>query len=334
MAESTNAELALQRRDIVVVGASWGGVEALRQLVSQLPRDLPAAIFVVLHMNPQARSMLPFLLTRAGPLHACHPRTGDAIRPGVIYVAPPDRHMLLESEGIRLSGAARENRCRPAVDPLFRSAARVFGPRVAGVVLTGAQDDGTAGLLQVKAGGGVAIVQDPTEAFCPDMPRSALARMDVDYCLPVAAIATTLVALATAPRGGEAEAAAGGAPMAEMDVDEQEPSPFTCPDCHGTLWMKDGEVVEFRCRVGHRYSEESMVEAQNDSVERAQWAALRALEEKAELHRRLAARTRNRSRARFEESARDADEQVRMLRTALLGNGTRQAAASSTTSEE
>jgi two-component system chemotaxis response regulator CheB len=221
MDERTNAEPALRRRDVIVVGASWGGVEALRQLASQLPPDLPAAIFVVLHMTPHSPSMLPLLLSRAGPLHACHPRNGEAIRPGVIYVAPPDGHMLLDAERIRLSSAARENRCRPAIDPLFRSAARAFGPRVAGVVSTGAQDDGTAGLLRVKAVGGVAIVQDPAEAFCPDMPRNALARMNVDYCLPIAAIATTIVALATAPRGGEA--AARGSPMAEMELDEEHP---------------------------------------------------------------------------------------------------------------
>jgi len=322
---SSDAKPAHARCDIVVVGASWGGVETLRQLVSALPPDLSASLFVVLHLSPESRSRLPELLTRAGPLRACKPRENEPIRPGVIYVAPPDRHMLLERGTIRLSSAARENRCRPAIDPLFRSAARVYGPRVAGVVLTGAQDDGTAGLLRVKATGGVTIVQDPAEAFCPDMPRSALARVEVDYCLPVAAIATTLVALASAP-AAVAEATVPGARMREMDLEDERPSPFTCPDCHGMTWMKDGEVVEFRCRVGHRYSQESMVEAQTDAVERAQWAALRALEEKAELHRRLAARRRDRSHTRFAESARAAEEQVRTLRAALVGSAARDAA--------
>ena len=324
MDESTNGGAALSRRGIIVVGASWGGVDALRQLAAALPPDLPAALFIVLHMTPESPSMLPHLLARAGPLHACHPRDGEVIRNGVVYVAPPDHHMLLERGTVRLSTSARENRCRPAIDPLFRSAARVYGSRVAGVVLTGAQDDGTAGLLRVKAAGGVAIVQDPAEAFCPDMPRSALARVDVDYCLPIAAIATTLVALAAAPIADE-QAALQGVPMAETSVETETPSPFTCPDCNGTIWMKNGGVVEFRCRVGHRYSEESMVDAQRDAVEHAKWAALRALEEKADLHRRLAARTRARSHShsRFVESARAAEEQVRMLRSILLDTESR-----------
>ena len=187
------------RRDVIVVGASWGGVDALKQLVAALPADLAASLFVVLHLMPESKSLLPQLLTRAGPLPARHPSDEEAIERGVIYVAPPDCHLMLERGKVRLSGGARENRCRPAIDPLFRSAARVYGRRVVGVVLTGAQDDGTAGMLRIKAAGGVTIVQDPAEAFCPDMPRNALARVEIDYCLPIAAIATTIAALATEP---------------------------------------------------------------------------------------------------------------------------------------
>lgn len=313
------------RRDIIVIGASWGGVDALIRIASLLPHDLPASLFIVLHVAADSPSVLPHLLERAGPLPARHPADGDPIRPAEIYVAPPDCHLLLERGVMRLSGAARENRCRPAVDPLFRSAANAYGERVAGVILTGAQDDGTAGMLRIKARGGVTIVQDPTDAFCGDMPRSALAHVEIDYCLPLAAIPDVLVRLATEEvETLQPPSAAEGALMAGDDEFNRTPSQFTCPDCNGTLWMSDGEVVEFRCRVGHRYTLEHMIAAQVDSVERAQWAALRALEEKAELHRRLAARTRSRRvpYARFEETARDAEQQAAVLRELLANTKT------------
>jgi two-component system, chemotaxis family, protein-glutamate methylesterase/glutaminase len=323
MTPATNG--ANVRRDIIVIGASWGGVDALKRLVSTLPPGFPASLFAVIHMPANSTSVLPSLLSRAGPLPAHHARNGQAFRPGEIYLAPPDCHLLLDRNHMRLSGAARENRCRPAIDPLFRSAAEVHSERVVGVVLTGAQDDGTAGLLRIKGSGGIAIVQDPSDAFCADMPRSALAHVDIDYCLPLSAISTTLIALATAPshaRSAEVTATGQGAAMADNDNPDEPPSPFTCPDCHGTLWMNDGELVEFRCRVGHRYSVESMIEAQTDAVERAHWAALRALEEKAHLHRRLAARLRSgTSHIRFEETARDAEQQANVLRNLLVSNG-------------
>ncbi|HEY2386567.1 MAG TPA: chemotaxis protein CheB [Candidatus Binatia bacterium] len=309
------------RRNIVVVGASWGGVDALRQLVSKLPSDLPAAVFVVLHVAPDATSMMPALLSRAGPLPALHPADGEEFRPATIYVAPPDRHLLVETGRVRVSAGPRENRFRPAIDTLFRSAAACYGPRVAGVILTGAQDDGTAGLAYVKAHGGATLVQDPSEAFCPDMPRSALTHVRVDYCLPLNALSSTLVALATAPAAaGSPEHPREGVPMPEQGPEDGfEVSQFTCPDCHGTLWVRDGDVVEFQCRIGHRYSAESMVDSLGDSVERAQWAAVRALEEKAELYHRLALRLRSADgvKAKFENTARDAERQARVLRDLL-----------------
>ncbi|MET0400950.1 MAG: chemotaxis protein CheB, partial [Cystobacter sp.] len=172
-------------RDIIVVGASAGGVEALSRLVSQFPRDLPAAVLVVLHLGTGHRSALPQLLSRAGHLEAVHPQDGAPLEPGRIYVAPNDRHLVVEPGRVRLLHGPRENNHRPAVDPLFRSAALAYGPRVIGVVLTGALDCGTAGLMAVKHRGGLAVVQDPRDAFCPDMPRSAMEFVKVDHSVPL-----------------------------------------------------------------------------------------------------------------------------------------------------
>ena len=169
---------------IMVIGASVGGVEALKTLVSDLPRDIPAALVVVQHIgrNP---SQLPELLARAGSLPAGHAGQGEVVRPGRIYVAPPDHHLLLMDGFTRLTRGPRENWARPAIDPLFRSAADIHGPRVIGVVLTGALNDGTAGLHAVRAAGGIAVVQHPADAACAEMPVSALQHAGADYCVPL-----------------------------------------------------------------------------------------------------------------------------------------------------
>ena len=174
----------MAKKDIVVIGASAGGIEALRELVSELPADLPAALFVVVHIQPYAVSRLPEILSRAGALPATHASNGEPIQPGHIYVAPPDRHLLVRQGRIALSRGPRENHSRPAIDPLFRSAARAYGSRVIGVVLSGALYDGSMGLLVVKTRGGMAIVQDPREAAVDSMPRSALRLVEADAVLP------------------------------------------------------------------------------------------------------------------------------------------------------
>ncbi len=181
--------------DVIVVGASAGGVEALRGLVGSLPIDLPAAVFLVLHIPAQSPSLLPEILSRSGPLRALHPTNGEVIQHGLIYVAPPDHHLLLEDGFVRVVRGPRENRHRPAIDPLFRSAARAYGSRVVGVILTGSLDDGTAGLLAIKRRGGVAIVQDPDDALYSSMPRSALAHVDVDHVLVLSEIGPVLARL-------------------------------------------------------------------------------------------------------------------------------------------
>ncbi|MDQ5852662.1 MAG: chemotaxis protein CheB [Chloroflexota bacterium] len=320
--------------DIIVVGASAGGVEALSTLVRDLPPDLPAAVFVVLHIPAQSTSMLPSILQRAGALPVVQATDGIAIRQGCIYVAPPDHHLLVDRGFVRLVRGPKENRHRPAVDPLFRTAARAYGPRVVGVVLTGALDDGTAGLQAVKTRGGVAIVQDPAEAFFPGMPQSAMENVEVDHCLPLSGIAPLLVRLAREPADEEGaypvpEEMDFEARIAEMDPaalwGEKRPgvpSIFSCPECKGVLYeMHDGELLRFRCQVGHAYSPKSMLVEQSETLEAALWVALNTLEENANLVRRLAKQSRERNHGhvavRFEEKVRDAEQRAAVIREVL-----------------
>ena len=319
--------------DVVVIGASAGGVEAISTVVAQFPRDLRAVVLVVLHVS-RGRSVLPEILTRAGRLPAVHPRDGDLLEYGRIYVAPPDHHLTVESGKARVVHGPTENGCRPAVDPLFRSAARVYGPRVIGVVLTGALDDGTAGLAAVKEAGGLAIVQDPDDAFASSMPRSAAAFVAVDHVAPAGKIGVLIAGLTREeiePRPSHT-----GAHVAAMEPDLGHPplafdesdrpgkvSVFSCPECHGTLWEAEhGGIVRYRCRVGHVYSAESMLAAQTDSVDRALWTALRSMEERAALTHRMAERARARkhnwvARA-FDERAKVADGHAAVIRELLV----------------
>jgi two-component system, chemotaxis family, protein-glutamate methylesterase/glutaminase len=321
--------------NIIVIGASAGGVEAVSTLVRALPADLPAAVFVVLHIPAQSPSMLPAILARAGQLPALQPTDGLAITHGQIYVAPPDHHMLLERGRIRVVRGPRENRHRPAIDPLFRSAARSYGARVTGVILTGMLDDGTAGLLVVKQCGGVAIVQDPHEALYPGMPRSALDHVAVDYCLTLGEIAMRLVELAHAPlpeNGAlavpdeiEQELRVTTMDLAAMTSDDHPgtPSAFSCPECGGVLWeLNDGDLTRFRCRTGHAYSPESMLAGQSDTLEEALWVALKTLEENLSLSRRLERQARERGQVlvaeRFQERAHAVEQRIAVLRQVLI----------------
>src|SRR5688572_28477079 len=199
----------MARKDIVVIGASAGGMEALQKLVSRLPADLPASLFVVWHLSPGLKSILPSVLSKAGALRAVHPEDGDRIEKGCIYVAPNDHHMLLEKGYIRITKGPKENRFRPAIDPLFRSAAYVYGPRTIGVVMTGALDDGTAGLWTIKLRGGTAIVQEPADALIRSMPLNALDNVEVDYKLPAAEIGELLGRLAREPARPAPQVGAG-----------------------------------------------------------------------------------------------------------------------------
>ncbi len=269
--------------DIIVVGASSGGVEALVTLAAGLPADLPAAIFVVLHIGNHS-SVLPEILSKSGPLPAVHPQHGAPIVNGKIYVAPPDRHLLIEPGHMLLSSGPKENRSRPAVNPLFRSAAATYGSRVTGVILTGAFDDGTAGLAEIKRRGGIAIVQDPKTARDPSMPKSAVLHVDVDHIVPLAQIPGLLSTLAGTPRlAGQSEDSL----MREEPL-EKHFSGLTCPECRGPLTEeRQGRIVEYRCRVGHAYGPLALVEEHREALERTLWSTLVALEEAADIAERM-----------------------------------------------
>jgi two-component system, chemotaxis family, protein-glutamate methylesterase/glutaminase len=320
-------------RDVVVVGASAGGVEALTSLVGSLPADLPASLFVVLHLPATSSSALPDILTRHGPLPASHAKDGEPIEQRRIYVAPPDHHLLLRERHVHLARGPRENGHRPAVDPLFRSAAREHATKVVGVVLSGALDDGTAGLLAIKSRGGVAIVQQPEDALYPGMPHNAVEHVQVDHVLPAAEIGEALTRLAAEP----AKEPAGPAPndmRLEVEVEgfsmevleggnPGRPSAFSCPDCNGVLWeIHDGGLVRFRCRVGHAWSPQSLLTQQSEALEAALWVALRSLEERAALAARLAEPARRRGHritaTRFQEQAQEAQQAARLVRRLLL----------------
>ncbi|WP_223764431.1 chemotaxis protein CheB [Corallococcus sp. AS-1-6] len=286
-------------------------MEALTALAKQLPRDLAACVLLVLHVPAQHRGYLPDILSRSGPLPAHHPRDGEEpLEPGRIYVAPNDRHLLVEPGRVRVLKGPRENGHRPAVDPLLRSAASTHGPRVVGVVLTGALDCGTSGLMAVKREGGLAVVQDPRDALCPDMPRSALEYVAVDHCVPLEAMGTLLTRLVDTPvaprsrkrsRQLETEVKVMKVDIPSMDdppspMEYAKPSYYGCPDCGGVLFeLEEGTLLRFRCRTGHAYTAEALAGSQQNPLDGALWAALR-----------------------FEERARTAEAQVELLRQAVL----------------
>jgi two-component system, chemotaxis family, protein-glutamate methylesterase/glutaminase len=314
-------------RDIVVVGASAGGVEALTQVVPALPPEFPAAVFVVLHLSATGTSVLPDILTRRGALPATAPQDGEKIHRGHVYVAPPDRHMLLTATRVHLSSGPRENGHRPAIDPLFRSAARTYGPRVIAVVLSGTLDDGAAGARLVKERGGAVVVQAPADALYPAMPEHTAAVTDVDAALPAREIAAGIATLLEQPLDRRWEARAEARDQAEQaavaaaaHAENGEPAELSCPECGGPLWERgEGGFVQFACRVGHVYSPESLIAEQGTNLEQALWSATRGLYERADLYRRLARRAEGKSALseRFERRAQAAEEHAQALRDAL-----------------
>jgi len=319
-------------QDIVVVGGSAGSIEVLAEFVSGLPPDFPGSIFVVVHFPGSVTSTLPRILNRSGPLLARHPRDGEAIESGRIYVAPPDCHLHVSDGHVHLTRGPKENGHRPALDPLFRTAALSYGSRVVGIVLSGNQNDGTAGLLRIKQRGGLAIVQDPETALYQGMPRSAIERVAVDHVLPIQGISALVAGLASQPAeslqgSGMSEEATSDTKADEIAMSDRQrqpgqPSTMSCPECHGVLWeVNDDELVQFRCRVGHAYSAEALLVHQSEQLEAALWTGLRALEEHSALARRLAARAESRghrySASTFSEQAMDAEQHASVIRSVL-----------------
>jgi two-component system chemotaxis response regulator CheB len=315
---------------LVVIGASAGGVEALRDLIAELPDDFPAAVLVVLHIAPAGTSVLPQILQRAGKLLASSALDGEPIVGGHIYTAPPDCHLTVEDGRIAVRRGPRVNGHRPAIDSLFRSAADAWGVAVAGVILSGVLDDGTAGLAAVKARGGRTLVQDPEEALYAGMPRSAIEFVQPDEILSARELGHALARFVTQPPP-PAPPRGGGTPGETfLEVDRgasDRPQPgrhtgFSCPECSGAIWetVENGREV-YRCRIGHEFSPETFHALQSDEVERALWTALHAIEERAAAHRRLAERVRHRggirSAARMEERANEAVQQAVIIRELL-----------------
>lgn len=321
-------------RNIVVLGASAGGIEALVSVVRGLPPDLQASLFIVVHVPPHSVSRLPEILSRSNSLPVDHASHGDVILPGHVYVAPPDQHMMIREGKIHLSRGPRENHSRPAIDPLFRSAARAYGTRTVGVILSGALYDGAAGLASVKARGGMAIVQDPDEASFPSMPRSALRLVEADYILPAERIGPEIGLLAQ--KDGDDSGAATMideddrmSQVIERDFITQaedkrahEPTMYTCPDCGGVLWqMETGARGRFRCHVGHAYAPEVLLNQKSEELEAALWSCVRLLREKATLTRQTAARSlaggHHHIAARSEETAQLNEDHARVIRELL-----------------
>lgn len=288
----------MANRNVLAIGTSAGGVEALLFLAKRLPADLPAAVLVTIHLSSHGRSSLPDLLSNAGPLPAGFAAEGDAIRQGRIYVAPPGRHLLIDGEVIALGSGPRENNVRPAIDPMLRSAAACCGHRSVGVVLTGTLDDGASGLWALNQAGGTTVVQDPQDAAFPEMPVTALNQAKPQHVAKLADMPALLDRLVRQPAGQpgavpeslrlEVEIARNGhSSMQDMDRIGRR-SVLACPDCHGVMWeIGEGDLMRFRCHVGHAYTEETMGWALDENLRRALGSALRALEERVQLADKL-----------------------------------------------
>jgi len=321
----------MPEREIVVIGASAGGIIALRSIIRGLPKDFPAAILIVLHLSRQSGGLLPDILSEAGALTASNGRHNEEIRAGHIYTAPPDKHLLIGPERrIYLGHGPKENRFRPAVDPLFRSAALNAGQKVIGIVLSGGLDDGTAGLCAIKQAGGLTVVQDPSDAEVPSMPRSALQHVAADYCMGAEKIGEMLpVLLRKAPAREAAQMSEDIRLEVELAADERnqtditrigQPSPYTCPSCSGSLMRVGGtSPIRFRCHTGHAFTALSLDEEQREKVENATWSAVRALQEHAVLLQEMIRQPgfSNEEIADYSERAQQALERAKLLRQAL-----------------
>jgi two-component system chemotaxis response regulator CheB len=304
--------------DIVTIGASAGGLAPLLDLAAELPADLPASVFMVLHLRPTFSTALPELLSSKGKLRASFAVHGEPIEPGRIYVAPPDVHLTLRPGHVQVQRGPKESGHRPAVDALFRSASIAYGSRVIGVVLSGYQDDGTAGLMSIKARGGIAVVQDPGDAAVVEMPRSAMTHVAADHVVSLDQLPTLLTKLVAEP----ALAAKVEVPTALAQLEGAKPgaaSDIVCPVCQGKLTVSEHNGFElYRCHVGHAFSLESVAAEQAEEIERALWAAVRALEEGAALSKRMGERASGELRDRFLEKKDAQSQQADLIRQILL----------------
>jgi two-component system chemotaxis response regulator CheB len=317
-------------RDIVAIGASAGGIEAILKILGELSADFPASVFVVIHLSPESKSVLPEIIFRKTGFRAVHPENNQRVETGVVYLAPPDYHMTVHEGRIAVEKGPRENRHRPAIDPLFRSVAVSYGSRAIGIILTGSLDDGTAGLQAIKMCGGIAIVQHPEDALFPGMPENALRSVDVDHCVPMAKISGLLKELVgervEAKNGADCNMPALDAKAKPKTMTPREmmsklgpPSGFVCPECNGPLWeLNEGKTTHFRCLVGHQFSPESFLVEETEALERSLWVAAKTLEERVTLLNRLAAKAtsvgQTTTATSFRQKADESEEHVEVIR--------------------
>lgn len=323
----------MDNRDIVVIGGSSGAPAPLKTILGALPADFPAALFVVLHVPARSLGLLATATAAAGRLPVRAATDGMAIRPGTVTIGVPDYHLILTETGIRLGRGPRENMARPSIDPLFRSAAAAYGPRVIGVLLSGLLNDGASGLEAIKSCGGLTLVQDPAEALADEMPRSALAALDVDLTLPAARIGDVLPELVRDPAGPrlpispelrlEVDIAVGARIDSDVLRRLADPASITCPQCGGVLsQMRDAKPLRFRCQIGHALSAEAVAKEHETTVDEAMRVALRIIEERAELVRRMGRDGREAGRtavaALYEERAAEYCRYAETIRKAVL----------------
>ncbi len=324
----------MQNRDVVVIGGSLGGPRAVRELLCGLEEEIRAAIFVVLHTHPDSPRLLAGMLADSCALRVDYARDGDPVDHGRVYVAPPDHHMVLEAGRVGLNRNARENRSRPAIDPLFRSASRSYGARVVGVLVTGMLDDGVQGLWFVRRRGGVTIVQDPGDAEEGDMPSAAIAEGVADHVAPLREIPALVNRLVREPVS-TSEVGPGGPDVQDsesMNIGDLHPpalkvppAPLTCPECNGALWI-DGQSkpVRYKCHVGHQFSEHTLEAAKRDELESALWTALRVLKENSAMYGSMIDRARKSGRLedaeRFEMARAEMQRRIDIVRDVLGEN--------------
>lgn len=308
-------------KKVIVVGGSAGGIEALCDLLKDLPPDLPAPVLAVIHIG-EGENMLPAVLQRCTKLEVVSAGAPEPLRDGRVYIAPPNRHLAVHDGCALAAHGPRENRHRPAIDALFRSAARAYRSEVIGVIVSGALEDGVAGSLAIEARGGTIMVQEPGEAQNAEMPSNVLRQVKTQYRLPINEIAALLVKLS---RNGEIIKAKkkSAKECAESEQEESlpitEPLAYTCPECGGSLLlMRNGEAEQFRCNVGHIYSLENFSRAHSNAVERALWMALQRLNEQRSIQDHLAKKTTDPGlRRRYHENADAAAEDMRLLKDIL-----------------
>jgi two-component system, chemotaxis family, protein-glutamate methylesterase/glutaminase len=317
----------VEKHDIVVIGASAGGLTALQEFIAALPADLSAAFFVVLHMPAGWKTHIPELLTEPGKLAVKLAEDGAPVRAGTLLLAPPDHHLILKDGYVKVTHGPRENFWRPSIDVLFRSAAVAYGPRVIGIIMSGLLDDGTAGLVAIKRCGGTALVQNPEEALNSDMPRSALRNVADAQVLSTTELAATVAKLALEPAGAarsipadllQEARIAEEANLPDLEVEQRgELTSNICPECGGPLRKQQDDPLMFRCRTGHAFSIRALLHGTAAEIEQSLWTAVRLFQQRCNLARELAEKEQARGRQHGAETYRARASEAAAHATAL-----------------